>query len=67
MAEAFVTAFIKNFEKGEKIGEARGIEKGKIEVAKKILADGMGVELASKYSGLSIEEIDKLKASSLKK
>ena len=54
-------------EEGEKIG----IEKGKaeerakakaekIESAKKMLQDGLSVEVVSKYSGLSFEEVEKL-------
>lgn len=53
---------------GEKIVEARGIEKGKaegangkaIEVAKKMLAGGMSIRVLAKYSGLSIEETEEL-------
>ena len=51
-------------EKGKAEGEKIGIEKGEnkkaIEIARKMLADGMSVELAAKYSGLPIEEIQKL-------
>ena len=60
-------------EKGEKIGiekgEKIGIEKGKaeerakahaekMETAKKMLQDGMPLELVAKYSGLSIDELN---------
>ena len=51
-------------EKGEKIGiekgEKIGIEKEKIAIAKKMLSDGMSVNLVAKYSGLTVEEIEKL-------
>jgi len=54
--------------KGELRGEAKGIVKGRaegkaektIEVAKEMKLDGMPVEKISKFTGLSIEEIDKL-------
>ncbi|HPO49926.1 MAG TPA: Rpn family recombination-promoting nuclease/putative transposase, partial [Spirochaetota bacterium] len=61
-----------SFYEGEKIGiekgEKIGIEKGKIEgernkaieTAKKMKSDGLSTELILKYTGLSIEEIDKL-------
>ena len=54
---AIENAHKSGIEKGEKIG----IEKNKIEVAKKMLADGMSVELAAKYSGLTVDEIKMLK------
>ena len=62
-------------EEGEKIGiekgEKIGIEKGKaeerakakaekIESARKMLQDGLSVDVVSKYSGLSADEIEKL-------
>ncbi|MBR1734586.1 MAG: Rpn family recombination-promoting nuclease/putative transposase [Alphaproteobacteria bacterium] len=47
--------------KGEKIGIEKGTNEKAIEVAKKMLSDGMSVELVAKYSDLSAEEIDKLK------
>ena len=39
----------------------QGIEEGKKETAKNMLKDGMPLEMISKYTGLSIEEIEKLK------
>ena len=57
-------------EEGEKIGEARGIEKGEkigenkkaIEVARNLLKMGLTVEQVAQGTGLSIEEIKKLKS-----
>ena len=46
-------------------GLAEGMEKGKSErsqeIARKMLADGVDINLIMKYSGLSQEQIDKLK------
>ena len=50
-------------EKGEKIGaekERKRAQAEKIESAKKMLSDGLSIELVSKYSGLSLEEIERL-------
>ncbi len=59
----------KDYKNGEKIGEKIGEEKGKqlgeknkqIEIAKKLIEDGMNVEKISKVVGLSKEEIENLK------
>ena len=52
---------------GEKIGAQKERAKAeaekkaeKIESAKKMLQDGLSVEVVSKYSGLSFEEVEKL-------
>jgi predicted transposase/invertase (TIGR01784 family) len=53
---------------GIKIGEEKGINKGKIEgkkeekieTARKMLADGLPIETISKYTGLTTKEIEKL-------
>ena len=62
-------------EKGREEGKAEGLEEGekigaqkerakakaeKIESARKMLQDGLSVEVVSKYSGLSFEEVEKL-------
>jgi predicted transposase/invertase (TIGR01784 family) len=53
--------------KGEAIGIEKGIEKGimkdKIETALIMLKDKMPIEVVSKYTGLSIEQIIQLKNS----
>ena len=41
-------------------GRAEGREEAKIETARKMLSDGLSIELIAKYSGLSIEELQKL-------
>ena len=41
-------------------GIAEGIEKGVLNVARKLKADGMDIDLIIKYSGLTREEIEKL-------
>lgn len=49
---------------GEKIGEQRGKNEGKrekaVEMAQKMLGDKMPIEKVAEYSGLSLEEIQKL-------
>ena len=47
---------------GEKIGIEKGEKQAKIETAKKMLNDGMTIEIVSKYSGLSVAEIVQLMA-----
>ena len=46
---------------GEKKGVEKGIKEGKIEMAKKMREEGEPVEKITKYTGLSIEEIERLK------
>ena len=45
---------------GEKIGEQRGIEKEKRDVAQNLLSMGMDVNMISKATGLTVEEIKEL-------
>lgn len=47
-------------ETGQKIGIIIWANEKAVEITKKMLADGMSVKLAAKYSGLSIEEIKRL-------
>ena len=53
------------FSQGKVEGKAEGISEGKnernIEIAKNMLKDNVLVELISKYTGLSIEEVNKLR------
>ena len=42
-------------------GKMEGLKEGKIEIAKNMLKEGLDINLISKLSGLSIEEINKLK------
>ena len=43
-----------------RIAKSEGIELGKIETAKKMLKDGLSVEIVNKYTGLSLNEIESL-------
>ena len=43
-----------------RIARSEGIELGKIETAKKMLKDGLSVEIVNKYTGLSLNEIESL-------
>ena len=45
---------------GEKKGREEGLKVGKIEIAKNMLKEGLDVNLISKLSGLTIEEVEKL-------
>ena len=42
-------------------GIAEGMEKRSLEIAKNMLADGVDINLIMKYSGLTQEQIEKLK------
>ena len=66
--EASVNAYrdifnIKNtyLEKGEKIGIEKGEKKGKIEVAKNGLKEGLSIDIIMKLTGLTEKEINELK------
>jgi predicted transposase/invertase (TIGR01784 family) len=59
--EGLATGKAKWLSKGEAIGMAKGAEDEKLKMAKRMLADGLQVEIISKYTGLSLEEITKLK------
>jgi predicted transposase/invertase (TIGR01784 family) len=58
------TAELKGEKKGEIIGEKKGIIKGEkkkaIDVAKRMKADGLPVEMIVKYTELPPEQIEKL-------
>ena len=43
-----------------RIGLEKGEKNAKIEAARKMLHDGLSIELAAKYSGLSIEDVSNL-------
>jgi predicted transposase/invertase (TIGR01784 family) len=47
-------------EEGREEGREEGIKQGKIDDAKKMLEDGLDAEIIAKYTGLSIQEIEKL-------
>ena len=46
-------------EKGREEGEKIGCDKKAVEIARKMLQDGLSVEVVSKYSGLSVEVVSK--------
>jgi predicted transposase/invertase (TIGR01784 family) len=46
-----------NVDRAEKRGEARGEAESKLEVARAMLAESMPIELISKITGLTIEEL----------
>ena len=60
-AEGLVEGEKVGLEKGLVEGEKVGEKKAKIESARKMLIDGLPVDMVVKYSGLSIEEIETLK------
>ncbi|MBD5443792.1 MAG: hypothetical protein HDR34_10405 [Treponema sp.] len=45
---------------GEKRGEKRGRAEGKIETARNMLKDGLSVDLITKYTGISAQQISEL-------
>jgi len=57
---SFEDGEIKGMEKGEKIGMEKGEKKKAIEIAKILKKDGIDIEIISKSTGLSNEEIEKL-------
>ncbi len=69
MVSAYKGVFEKGISKGRNegrnegisIGEARGRNEGRRETASRMLADGMPEDKVIQYSGLSKEEVEKLK------
>ena len=51
----------KEYEKGIERGMERGMEKGRIEIARNLLASNLSTELISSATGLSVEQIKKLR------
>ena len=45
------------FVQGEAEGFIRGMETKSVEIAKAMLADGMDINLITKYTGLSVEKL----------
>ena len=48
------------YEEGREEGWEAGLETGKLEIARNLLAKGSSLEFTQKITGLSIEEIEKL-------
>ena len=63
--EGLAEGMEKGMEKGIEIGKAEGMEKGMnqkaLNIARNMLADGVDINLIMKYSGLTQEQIEKLK------
>ena len=59
-ASAIADAKFEGMEEGEKIGIEKGEKNAKVEAARKMLHDGLSIELAAKYSGISIEDVSNL-------
>lgn len=59
-----VSAYKEIIEKSEAKGRNEGIAEGRKETATRMLADGMPEDKVIKYSGLSKEEVEKLKQES---
>ena len=55
------TDYERDYYNDTKTAKEEGIEEGKIEIAKNMLKDNVDINIISKYSGLSVEEINKLK------
>ena len=63
--EGLAEGMEKGMEKGIEIGKAEGMEKGMnqkaLDIARNMLADCVDINLIMKYSGLTQEQIEKLK------
>ena len=57
---AIATARDEGKEEGLAEGWAKGEHNARIENAKKMLADGLSIDIVAKYTGLSIEEVKTL-------
>ena len=60
LAEGMEKGLTKGLEKGRKEGLTEGKREGKVEIARKMIAKGMDLELIMEMTGLSTEEIEKL-------
>lgn len=57
-------AAVKEAEKRERQAKEEGRVEEKLEIAKKMLEEGLSVEFIHKFTGLPLEEIEKLRSSS---
>ncbi len=55
------TAKLKGIEEGMKKGMEKGMNQKALDIARNMLADGVDINLIMKYSGLTQEQIEKLK------
>jgi predicted transposase/invertase (TIGR01784 family) len=58
--EGYVDGHIAGREEGRAEGRAEGEHQKALEMAKKMLSDGMPIDLVAKYSGLTPDEIAKI-------
>ncbi|MCR5454363.1 MAG: hypothetical protein K6F33_05195 [Bacteroidales bacterium] len=58
--EGYVDGHIAGREEGRAEGRAEGELQKALEMAKKMLSDGMPIDLVAKYSGLTPDEIAKI-------
>ena len=65
MAKGKQEGLAEGMEKGMELGMEKGMAKGMnqkaLDIARNMLADGVGINLIMKYSGLTQEQIEKLK------
>ena len=61
LAEGMEKGMELGMEKGMKKGMAKGMNQKALEIARNMLADGVDINLIMKYSGLTQEQIEKLK------
>jgi predicted transposase/invertase (TIGR01784 family) len=59
--DGLIDGMEKGLEKGMEKGLEKGMEKGLEQTARKALAEGLSIEIVQKITGLSSEEIDKLR------
>ena len=61
LAEGMEKGMEKGMKKGMKKGMAKGMNQKALDIARNMLADGVDINLIMKYSGLTQEQIEKLK------
>ncbi len=61
LAEGMEKGMELGMEKGMKKGMAKGMNQKALDIARNMLADGVDINLIMKYSGLTQEQIEKLK------
>ena len=61
IAEGMEKGMKEGMEKGMKEGMEKGMNQRSLEIARNMLADGVDINLIMKYSGLTQEQIEKLK------
>ena len=59
--EGLAEGMEKGMELGMEKGMAKGMNQKALDIARNMLADGVGINLIMKYSGLTQEQIEKLK------